>query len=100
MYNYLICTYHLNIEHCIFQMKEARKQLIAMNPHYLKTNEAIDDIPVAPIDLPVPLKIPGKDKYFACTHVFCLFQTQKLKVIRPCFVYIYSYIYDILILRD
>lgn len=41
------------------KMKEARKQLIAMNPHYLKTNEAVDDIPVAPVDLPVPLKIPG-----------------------------------------
>lgn len=58
--------------------REARKQEQANNPHYLKSsslnkndvNEILDDIPVAHIDLTVPLHIPGlisSDKYLQ-TH--------------------------------
>lgn len=50
--------YFLNI-FWLLQIREARKQEQAMNPHYLKTSDFAADIPVASIDLPVPLKIPG-----------------------------------------
>lgn len=53
--------------------REARKMEQANNPHYLKSNAknsiepgTVDDIPVAQIDLSVPLHIPGlisSDKY-------------------------------------
>lgn len=59
--------------------RKARKQEQANNPHYLKTttsrkiqqdNNKVEDIPVAEIDLSVPLHIPGlisSDKYLQVT---------------------------------
>lgn len=66
-----------SVEQCL-KMKEARKQLIAMNPHYLKSTEAVDDIPVAPIDLPVPLKIPG----LANTKMYDIYHKKTPKKIK------------------
>jgi AP-3 complex subunit delta-1 len=52
----------------VLQRREARKLEQANNPHYLKgelpinhATDALDllDVPVAPLDLPVTLKIPG-----------------------------------------
>ncbi|KAF6201155.1 hypothetical protein GE061_005602 [Apolygus lucorum] len=49
------------------KMREARRQEQAMNPNYLKSSSKEDkNVPVAPIDLTVPLIIPGlasSDKY-------------------------------------
>ncbi|XP_014242157.1 AP-3 complex subunit delta-1 [Cimex lectularius] len=49
------------------RMREARKQEQAMNPNYLKgSTNSTKNIPVVPIDLTVPLIIPGlatSDKY-------------------------------------
>ncbi|XP_023228760.1 AP-3 complex subunit delta-1-like, partial [Centruroides sculpturatus] len=66
--------------------REARKQEQANNPHYLKSslskndmNEMVDDIPVAHIDLTVPLHIPGlisSDKYLN-THNIKTKNTQR-----------------------
>ncbi|XP_054274648.1 AP-3 complex subunit delta-1-like [Macrosteles quadrilineatus] len=39
------------------KMREARKVEQSMNPHYLKMTDSVSNIPVAPIDLQVPLKI-------------------------------------------
>ncbi|XP_075228481.1 AP-3 complex subunit delta-1-like isoform X2 [Lycorma delicatula] len=53
-------------EEQLHKLREARKLEQAMNPHYLKTNNDItSDIPVAEIELSVPLKIQGlnSDKY-------------------------------------
>eukprot|EP00794_Sanderia_malayensis_P007827 gene7827-8676_t len=52
----------------IEKAKEVRKQMQASNPHYLKLSSpkmedvSIDDIPVATLDLPVALRVNGKDK--------------------------------------
>ncbi|XP_035211943.1 AP-3 complex subunit delta-1-like isoform X2 [Stegodyphus dumicola] len=52
-------------EELLEKLREARKFEQANNPHYLKSDDkstdvsAIDDIPVAQIDLSVPLHIPG-----------------------------------------
>ncbi|EEC07868.1 AP-3 complex subunit delta-1, putative, partial [Ixodes scapularis] len=65
------------------QMREARKQEQANNPHYLKATPksrssnghiqgvGVEDIPVAEIDLSVPLHIPGlisSDKYLSASR--------------------------------
>eukprot|EP00112_Aurelia_sp_Birch-Aquarium-sp1_P011804 Seg2482.5 transcript_id=Seg2482.5/GoldUCD/mRNA.D3Y31 product="AP-3 complex subunit delta-1" protein_id=Seg2482.5/GoldUCD/D3Y31 len=48
--------------------KEARQQMQASNPHYLKMDSrktddiSVDDIPVANLDLPVKLHVEGKDR--------------------------------------
>lgn len=62
-------------------MREARKQEQASNPHYLKATprarssnghvQGVEDIPVAEIDLSVPLHIPGlisSDKYLSASR--------------------------------
>uniref|UniRef100_A0A1B6DPB2 AP-3 complex subunit delta n=2 Tax=Clastoptera arizonana TaxID=38151 RepID=A0A1B6DPB2_9HEMI len=43
----------------LHKVNEARKLEQAMNPHYLKSEHLTTDIPVAAIDLPIPLSIPG-----------------------------------------
>lgn len=65
-------------------MREARRQEQASNPHYLKaprkkgSNDVVqqmDDIPVAQIDLTVPLHIPGlisSDKYLNASNAALL----------------------------
>ena len=52
----------------IFQRRQARKMEQANNPHYLKSSvhkskslgEDLSMIPIASLELNVPLKIPGK----------------------------------------
>lgn len=49
-------------------MREARKHEQEMNPNYLKTSStySVKSIEVTPIDLSVPLIIPGKSSLLKC----------------------------------